>query len=94
MKGKGRFPEQTLLVAFRDRAGWTQQDVADRAKLSKCSISNVESGYSRPGSIVKKRLFELFSMKFPDEVKTMDDIFLPAMFPKKNTMARLVNIET
>lgn len=84
MKEKAKYPEQIILKALRDRAGWTLNDAARRSGLNRATISLVENGRIKPGTIVKKKLFALYTEKFPNEVKTMDDIFLSCMCTTEN----------
>lgn len=50
----------TRLQALRGARGWTQDDVAERAKISKSFLSELENGHAMPGGDVVLRLAEIF----------------------------------
>lgn len=72
------YPRQTKIIELRERALWSQKDTAKKAGINIVTLSFIETGERKAQSGIKQKLFELFSMRFPDEVRTPDDLFLPS----------------
>ncbi len=57
------------LEELRNRKGWTQQDLADRVRVSRQTINSLERGRYNPSIILGFRLARQFDL-------TIEDIFL------------------
>lgn len=61
------------LEEFRTRKGWTQQELADRAEVSRQTIISLENGRYNPSILLAFRLARLFGLQiealflYPDE---------------------------
>jgi putative transcriptional regulator len=54
------------LEELRARNGWTQQELADRAEVSRQTIISLESGRYNPSILLAFRLARLFQMQIED----------------------------
>jgi putative transcriptional regulator len=57
------------IETLRDRFGWTQQELADRAGVSRQTIISLESGRYNPSILLAFRLSKIFN-------QTIESIFL------------------
>jgi putative transcriptional regulator len=54
------------LEEFRNRNGWTQQELADRVEVSRQTIISLENGRYNPSILLAFRLARLFSLHIED----------------------------
>ena len=54
------------LEEYRVRNGWTQQELADRAEVSRQTIISLESGRYNPSILLAFRLARLFKLQIED----------------------------
>jgi putative transcriptional regulator len=54
------------LEEFRNRNGWTQQELADRVEVSRQTIISLESGRYNPSILLAFRLARLFKLQVED----------------------------
>jgi putative transcriptional regulator len=54
------------LEEYRARRSWTQQDLADRAEVSRQTIISLERGRYNPSILLAFRLARLFDMRIED----------------------------
>jgi transcriptional regulator with XRE-family HTH domain len=48
---------------LREARGWTQEELADKVKVSRVTIARIEIGYSRPSLALLERLARVFKVK-------------------------------
>ncbi len=60
---------ENRLIQFRTLKGWTQQELADQAAVSRQTIISLENGRYNPSILLAFRLAHLFG-------KTIEDIFI------------------
>jgi putative transcriptional regulator len=54
------------LNEFRNRNGWTQQELADRVEVSRQTIISLESGRYNPSILLAFRLAHLFKLRIEE----------------------------
>ncbi len=54
------------LEEFRNKRGWTQQELADQADVSRQTIISLENGRYNPSILLAFRLARLFELKIED----------------------------
>lgn len=54
------------LEEFRNKRGWTQQELADQVEVSRQTIISLESGRYNPSILLAFRLARLFELKIED----------------------------
>jgi putative transcriptional regulator len=54
------------LEEFRNKWGWTQQELADQVEVSRQTIISLESGRYNPSILLAFRLARLFELKIED----------------------------
>jgi putative transcriptional regulator len=54
------------LEEFRNRNGWTQQELADRVEVSRQTIISLEGGRYNPSILLAFRLARLFKLQVED----------------------------
>lgn len=57
---------QNRLEEFRQRNGWTQQELADRVEVSRQTIISLENGRYNPSILLAFRLARLFQIQIED----------------------------
>lgn len=67
-------PERDRLKALRDKRGWTQKQLADRAGLSPAAISNFESSDTSPESSRTKHPRKIVYAKIVRALRAKDAI--------------------
>ena len=53
---------QNKIEDFRNKNGWTQQDLADRCEVSRQTIISLERGRYNPSIMLAFRLSEIFEV--------------------------------
>ena len=53
---------QNTIEDFRNKNGWTQQDLADRCEVSRQTIISLERGRYNPSIMLAFRLSEIFDV--------------------------------
>jgi len=53
---------QNKIEDFRNKNGWTQQDLADRCEVSRQTIISLERGRYNPSIMLAFRLSEIFGV--------------------------------
>ena len=84
----------TLLKRQRDRHGWTQQEVVDRAGLDRSSsyISSIETGKTSPSIEELDALARLFGTTSLDLLREASGITPDWEFEPNSDLARLVTL--
>ncbi len=54
------------LEEFRNLNGWTQQELADRAEVSRQTIISLESGRYNPSILLAFRMANIFKLKIEE----------------------------
>lgn len=54
------------LEEFRNKMGWTQQELADQVEVSRQTIISLENGRYNPSILLAFRLARLFELKIED----------------------------
>jgi len=54
------------LEEFRNKRGWTQQELADQVEVSRQTIISLENGRYNPSILLAFRLARLFELKIED----------------------------
>lgn len=54
------------LEEFRNKKGWTQQELADQVEVSRQTIISLENGRYNPSILLAFRLAKLFELKIED----------------------------
>ncbi len=54
------------LEEMRNQLGWTQQELADKAEVSRQTIISLENGRYNPSILLAFRLAKLFNVKIED----------------------------
>jgi putative transcriptional regulator len=57
---------QNKLAEFRSKYGWTQQELADQAEVSRQTIISLENGRYNPSILLAFRLAVLFKLRIED----------------------------
>ncbi len=60
----------TAIRQYREKKGWTQEDVANRVGVAKTTVSMWETGDRKPDIITLKKLASIFEC-------TTDDLLAP-----------------
>jgi transcriptional regulator with XRE-family HTH domain len=60
------------IADLRAKAGWTQQDLAQRIAVSRVAVSHIEAGLSHPGERTVALLAGVFKVEPPDLVADTD----------------------
>jgi transcriptional regulator with XRE-family HTH domain len=84
----------TLLKRQRERHGWTQQEVVDRAGLDRSSsyISSIETGKTSPAVDELDALARLFGTTSLDLLREVSGITPDWEFEPNSDLARLVTL--
>lgn len=83
-----------LLKRQRDRHGWTQQEVVDRARLDRSSsyISSLETGKTSPSVEELEALARLYGTTTLDMLREVSGITPDFEFEPDSDLARLVTL--
>ena len=54
------------LEEFRNKMGWTQQELADQVEVSRQTIISLENGRYNPSILLAFRLAQIFELKIED----------------------------
>ncbi len=57
---------QNRLAEFRNQYGWTQQELADQAEVSRQTIISLENGRYNPSILLAFRLSRLFKLQIEE----------------------------
>jgi putative transcriptional regulator len=57
---------QNRLAEFRNKNGWTQQELADLAEVSRQTIISLENGRYNPSILLAFRLARLFKLRIEE----------------------------
>ena len=57
---------QNKIEDFRNKNGWTQQDLADRCEVSRQTIISLERGRYNPSIMLAFRLSEIFEVSIEE----------------------------
>ncbi len=57
---------ENKLEEFRNKMGWTQQELADRVEVSRQTIISLENGRYNPSILLAFRLAHQFHLKIED----------------------------
>ncbi len=52
---------ENMIESYRTQRGWTQQDLADRARVSRQTIISLENGRYNPSILLAFRLSKIFN---------------------------------
>jgi len=61
------------LEEFRNREGWTQQELADRAEVSRQTIISLEGGRYNPSILLAFRLARIFGVQIEELFLYLDE---------------------
>lgn len=53
---------QNIIEDFRNKNGWTQQELADRCEVSRQTVISLEKGRYNPSIMLAFRLSEIFGV--------------------------------